>query len=198
MFGVLLTSLLVRPVAAEPTPLEQDPPAHVKVQLEGADATVGLVKMSDGTHRFRLETNDGPLLLTPEQFAGRVHREQARRGWLWIMLNITSPIGLLWVAVGLGGQVLFTGRMIVQWLVSERQNRSVVPVGFWWLSLTGATMLITYFIWRKDAVGVLGQATGWLIYVRNLWMIYDPLGHRRPPAVAEDPAPEPELDTPGS
>ena len=40
------------------------------------------------------------------------------------------------------------------------------------LSLTGATMLVIYFAWRKDVVGILGQATGWLIYVRNLWLIY--------------------------
>ena len=48
----------------------------------------------------------------------------------------------------------------------------VVPIAFWWMSLTGATMLIIYFGWRKGAVGILGQATGWLLYVRNLWLIY--------------------------
>ncbi|HAI14296.1 MAG TPA: hypothetical protein DCM28_21505, partial [Phycisphaerales bacterium] len=73
----------------------------------------------------------------------------------------------MWVAVGLLGQVLFTGRMIVQWIASEKSKRSVVPTAFWWMSLIGASMLITYFIWRKDVVGVLGQATGWFIYVRN-------------------------------
>ena len=76
--------------------------------------------------------------------------------------------------LGLLGQVLFTGRMVVQWLVSEKQKQSVVPTAFWWMSLIGASMLITYFIWRKDIVGFLGQATGWLIYVRNLWLIYKP------------------------
>ena len=62
--------------------------------------------------------------------------------------------------------------MLVQWLASERNRRSVVPVGFWWMSLGGATLLLVYFVWRKDVVGVLGQATGWLIYVRNLSLIY--------------------------
>jgi lipid-A-disaccharide synthase-like uncharacterized protein len=78
--------------------------------------------------------------------------------------------------VGLGflGQALFTGRMLVQWLTSERQRRSVVPVAFWWLSLAGASMLLGYFVWRKDIVGVLGQGTGWAIYVRNLWLLYRP------------------------
>ncbi|MEM9416080.1 MAG: lipid-A-disaccharide synthase N-terminal domain-containing protein [Planctomycetota bacterium] len=78
----------------------------------------------------------------------------------------------MWVALGLLGQVLFTGRMLVQWLSSERAKRSVVPPAFWWLSLTGAAMLLAYFIWRTDIVGILGQATGFLIYARNLWLIY--------------------------
>jgi lipid-A-disaccharide synthase-like uncharacterized protein len=67
------------------------------------------------------------------------------------------------VGLGLLGQVLFTGRMLVQWLASEKQKRSVVPVAFWWMSLIGATMLLVYFTWRRDIVGVLGQATGWFI-----------------------------------
>jgi lipid-A-disaccharide synthase-like uncharacterized protein len=33
-------------------------------------------------------------------------------------------------------------------------------------------MLLTYFVWRRDIVGVLGQSAGWLIYSRNLWLIY--------------------------
>jgi lipid-A-disaccharide synthase-like uncharacterized protein len=62
--------------------------------------------------------------------------------------------------------------MLLQWLVSERSRRSVVPVGFWWLSLLGASMLLVYFVWRRDIVGVVGQSTGWIIYGRNLWLIY--------------------------
>jgi lipid-A-disaccharide synthase-like uncharacterized protein len=62
--------------------------------------------------------------------------------------------------------------MLLQWLVSERTRRSVVPVGFWWLSLVGASMLLVYFIWRRDIVGVLGQCAGWVVYGRNLWLIH--------------------------
>ena len=61
--------------------------------------------------------------------------------------------------------------MLVQWLTSEKSKRSVVPVSFWWMSLVGATMLLVYFIWRRDIVGILGQATGWIIYIRNLVLI---------------------------
>ncbi|MEL7237889.1 MAG: lipid-A-disaccharide synthase N-terminal domain-containing protein [Planctomycetota bacterium] len=80
----------------------------------------------------------------------------------------------MWISVGLLGQVLFTGRMLVQWIVSEKAKRSTVPPVFWWMSLIGASMLLSYFIWRRDIVGVLGQAAGWGIYLRNLWMIYRP------------------------
>ncbi|HHQ49151.1 MAG TPA: hypothetical protein ENK19_09765 [Acidobacteria bacterium] len=89
----------------------------------------------------------------------------------------------MWVALGLLGQVLFTGRMVVQWLVSEKRKRSVVPVIFWWMSLGGATMLLIYFLWRKDIVGVLGQSTGWFIYSRNLWLIYRHPGPRESSSV---------------
>ena len=84
--------------------------------------------------------------------------------------------------LGLLGQVLFTGRMLIQWLASERERRSVVPVAFWWMSLAGASMLLVYFLWRKDIIGVLGQSAGWVVYTRNLWLIY-----RHP----EDAAPKP-------
>ncbi len=88
------------------------------------------------------------------------------------LLDITAWTGLLWVLFGLMGQAVFMGRMILQWLASERAKSSVVPPAFWWMSLIGSSMLMIYFIWRVEIVGLLGQATGWLIYVRNLWFIY--------------------------
>jgi lipid-A-disaccharide synthase-like uncharacterized protein len=39
------------------------------------------------------------------------------------------------------------------------------------MSLIGSTMLLVYFIWRRDIVGIIGQATGWVIYIRNLVLI---------------------------
>jgi lipid-A-disaccharide synthase-like uncharacterized protein len=100
-----------------------------------------------------------------------------------VLLNVSSPAGFVWVTLGFLGQLLFTGRMLVQWFVSEREKRSVVPTAFWWMSLIGATMLLVYFVWRKEPIGVLGQATGWFVYVRNLLMI-----HRQRAATATTPA----------
>ena len=32
-------------------------------------------------------------------------------------------------------------------------------------------MLIIYFIGRREQIGILGQAVGWLVYSRNLYLI---------------------------
>lgn len=77
-----------------------------------------------------------------------------------------------WVMVGLAGQLLFTARFLVQWVSSERERRSVIPVAFWYLSLAGGLVLFVYALWRRDPVFVLGQSTGIVIYARNLWLIH--------------------------
>jgi len=120
-----------------------------------------------------LELDDGrEERVSPDDLAARLLDEGQSHGFLYRLLNITSPAGMLWVGLGFLGQLLFTGRMLLQWLVSEREKRSVVPVGFWWMSLIGASMLLAYFLWRRDIVGVVGQCAGWVIYGRNLWLIY--------------------------
>lgn len=166
---------------------------NIKIQLEGARNAATIVRNDDGTHAFRITLDDGsPQVLDPEAFARRLHEDQAHRGWLSAFLNITSPLGLIWVTIGLVGQLLFAGRMIVQWIASEKSKRSVVPPIFWWMSLIGASMLLAYFLWRRDVVGVLGQGLGWVVYIRNLHLIYShSTTPHHPPRVEEDPAPEP-------
>lgn len=83
-------------------------------------------------------------------------------------LNITSWVGFVWVCVGFAGQLLFSGRMVLQWLVSERSRKSVISESFWWFSLAGGMTLFAYFIWRQDPVPLLGQAAGIVIYIRNI------------------------------
>jgi len=146
---------------------------------------VGSVKllvdeMEDGRYRFvepPMLAERGPM--SAEQF-GRAIREQwdawlARPPFERTLLgffNISSWSNFAWVAVGLAGQIAFFGRMFVQWIVSEQSRRSQVPELFWWLSLIGGVCLFTYFVWRVDIVGVLGQSTGVVIYARNLRLIH--------------------------
>jgi len=77
----------------------------------------------------------------------------------------------LWVGVGLFGQALFSARFIVQWIASERRKQSVVPREFWYLSLAGALITLSYAIYRLDPVFILGYAPGLFIYARNIYFI---------------------------
>ena len=77
-----------------------------------------------------------------------------------------------WLVIGFLGQAFFSARFLVQWVVSERKKRSVVPVAFWFFSVGGGTTLLIYAIHRADPVFITGQAAGLLIYLRNLYLIY--------------------------
>ncbi len=78
----------------------------------------------------------------------------------------------VWLIFGLGGQAVFMGRFIVQWIASERKGESVIPVAFWYISLAGSTILLIYSIHKQDIVFILGQSLGSVIYIRNLMLIY--------------------------
>jgi lipid-A-disaccharide synthase-like uncharacterized protein len=77
-----------------------------------------------------------------------------------------------WIIIGLMGQLLFSWRFILQWITSEKNKRSVIPIGFWYLSIGGSLILLSYAIHRTDPVFILGQSGGLIIYLRNLILIY--------------------------
>ena len=78
----------------------------------------------------------------------------------------------LWLILGFLFQACFAGRFVVQWIASERQKKSIIPMAFWYLSLFGSTGLLGYAIVRGDLVFILGFAFNNVIYVRNLMLIY--------------------------
>ena len=80
-------------------------------------------------------------------------------------------IETIWLGIGFLGQGLFFGRWLVQWLASERNAESRVPVSFWYMSLIGGLITLTYAIYRKDPVFIAGQSVGAFVYVRNLVLI---------------------------
>lgn len=128
----------------------------------------------ESLYRIRFRNDETSAWLTAEQLVGKdqvaeFHRQRGNQ--LFQFLNITSWWALGWIVIGLLGQGVFMGRMIVQWIVSERRKESVVPPIFWYLSLVGGLMLFTYFVWRQDIVGVLGQTSGVAIYLRNIRLI---------------------------
>ena len=77
-----------------------------------------------------------------------------------------------WIALGFFAQGLFSARFLVQWLASEKAGKSVVPTAFWFLSIGGSILLLSYAIYRQDPVFILGQAFGTLVYSRNLILIW--------------------------
>lgn len=75
----------------------------------------------------------------------------------------------LWLLLfGSAGQIIFTLRFIYQWYYSYRRRKSILPVGFWLISLTGSAIIVSYGIFRMDPVLILGQSGGFIAYIRNI------------------------------
>tara|TARA_Y100000994_G_C15395194_1_gene319214 strand:- start:149 stop:457 length:309 start_codon:yes stop_codon:yes gene_type:complete len=77
----------------------------------------------------------------------------------------------IWMIIGFVGQTIFASRFLIQWIVSERASKSIIPNIFWWISIIGSFVLLSYAIHREDPVFIVGQSVGFLIYSRNLYLI---------------------------
>ena len=86
--------------------------------------------------------------------------------------TLTNSPELIMIIVGFGGQALFASRFLLQWLSSESVGRSVIPIGFWYCSIGGGSVMLIYAIWRQDPVFICGQGLGLFIYLRNLYLIF--------------------------
>lgn len=84
---------------------------------------------------------------------------------------VADRISTFWLILGFFAQFLFSLRFFLQWLVSERQKKSVIPISFWYLSIFGGSLLFIYSLYRKDPVFIVGQGLGVFIYLRNLYLI---------------------------
>lgn len=76
-----------------------------------------------------------------------------------------------WVMVGFAGQALFMMRFVVQWIASEKANKSVIPDLFWFFSIGGGAVLLIYALYKRDPVFIFGQGLGLIIYFRNLYFV---------------------------
>lgn len=78
-----------------------------------------------------------------------------------------------WLMVwGSAGQVIFTFRFIYQWIYSEKEKESVLPLGFWIFSTLGSMMIFVYSIFRLDPVLFLAHSLGLFMYIRNILIYY--------------------------
>lgn len=77
-----------------------------------------------------------------------------------------------WQIVGLLGILTFGSRFLVQWIVTEWRRESVIPVTFWYLSIIGSLLMLTYALfYLRDPIVVLGYLPNSVIYFRNLYFV---------------------------
>lgn len=159
----------------------------VEMRIANSRGVLESSKSASGQHTFRVfmqghDDANAVAVASPDMTADEVKAlfgEQVLReatalesNRIFRTLKITSWVGVAWVGIGLLGQLAFSGRMVLQWFVSERRKESVITESFWWFSLFGSLMLFSYFVWRQDPVGILGQASGLVIYARNIRLIH--------------------------
>ncbi|MEJ6793255.1 MAG: lipid-A-disaccharide synthase N-terminal domain-containing protein [Lacinutrix sp.] len=106
------------------------------------------------------------ILLFMPLFVGVFYFNNNRIDVTIFFKNEDIPFWLL--TLGIISQVIFTLRFVYQWLYSEKQKDSSLPLGFWALSLIGSILILTYAIFRKDPVLFTGHILGTVIYIRNL------------------------------
>lgn len=81
-----------------------------------------------------------------------------------------------WIVIGLIAQAAFSARFALQWVLSERARRSLLPVHFWFFSMIGSVLLLAYASHQRDLVIALGQTVGLAIYLRNIQLLRRQLG----------------------
>lgn len=82
-----------------------------------------------------------------------------------------------WKIIGWTGALMFTGRWIVQLLSSKKHGRPTFPMVYWWMSVAGSLMTLSYFIWGKnDSVGILQNLFPAFVASYNLYL---EIGQRR-------------------
>ena len=89
-------------------------------------------------------------------------------GLLWHDGKLLGIDWSAWKVVGWLGNLVFFSRFFVQWYATEKLRRVVVPTAFWWLSLTGSVLLLTYSLRQRDSVFIFAYAFTWIPYIRNL------------------------------
>ena len=90
----------------------------------------------------------------------------------WYMSLMQHPYDTMWGLVGLLGQAVFGVRFLIQWIKSEQEGHSTIPIAFWYCSLAGGLISFIYAVHVQAWPLVMGQALPLPIYARNIWMIY--------------------------
>ncbi|MCA6380076.1 MAG: lipid-A-disaccharide synthase N-terminal domain-containing protein [Cytophagales bacterium] len=91
---------------------------------------------------------------------------------LWFQQESTfafkADLSFTFMLVGIAGQLLLNCRYLYQWYFSEKANESVLPLGFWIISLAASVMVVVYSIARQEPVLLVAQSLGIVVYLRNI------------------------------
>ena len=88
--------------------------------------------------------------------------------WLeWTGVHITA-----WKIIGYTGALMFGGRWLVQFVASKRAGKPVIPRLFWYMSVVGSLMTLSYFMFsaKQDSVGVLQNIFPAFTALYSLWL----------------------------
>lgn len=99
--------------------------------------------------------------------------------WIWLIQSGSfnsildnKEVSIFWMVWGTIAQIVFISRFFYQWIYSENQKESVLPLGFWIISTAGSLMIFTYSISRIDPVLFAAHSLGLFIYIRNILLHY--------------------------
>lgn len=93
--------------------------------------------------------------------------------WLSLAFSVQGKLlGIdwhVWKIIGWLGNLCFFSRFMVQWYATERRQQVVIPAAFWWLSVCGSLLLLSYALaYKRDSVFIFANAFNWIPYLRNL------------------------------
>ena len=85
---------------------------------------------------------------------------------------VTPSAEIVWIFIGLLAQLMFSMRFLVQWIATEKPLACIIPETFCYYRFFGGLLLLAYAVYRADLVFILGQATGLIVYSRNIYFIW--------------------------
>jgi len=86
--------------------------------------------------------------------------------WLaWTGLHVTG-----WKLIGYTGALMFGARWLVQFVATRRAGKPVIPRLFWYMSVAGSLMTLSYFLFsaKRDSVGMLQNLFPAFVAIYNL------------------------------
>ena len=92
--------------------------------------------------------------------------------WIWDGRRFLGIEWSWWKVIGWTGNAVFFSRFFTQWIATERRKQVVIPISFWWLSLTGSLLLLSFALHERSSVFIFAYVFTWIPYIRNIVIHY--------------------------